>query len=111
MNNYFNQFVALSLLQCKKNDYTDKQKVATHNVATYKLQQLQSEMEQTDCKKVLCQLLSHEDDRVKINAAAFCLHTQIFTDKASCVLNKIIESSDDPTLCFSAKMVLQNSTP
>ena len=60
-----------------------------------------------DCFEILENLLCHEDDRVKINAASLCLEMSVFVEKASLVLKNIIESSEDSTLCFSAKMILQ----
>ena len=46
MKDYYNSFVDLSLQQCLKTDYVDKQKVKKHNAACYKLKKLKDEMEQ-----------------------------------------------------------------
>ena len=108
MENYYNQFVKLSLQQCSKDDYADKSKVKTHNVASKQLQKLQDEMKKHDCTAILCKLLSHEDERVQINAASLCLQIGVFIEKANCVLKNIMDSSDDSTIRFSAKMILQN---
>mgnify|MGYP000305584576 CR=1 FL=1 len=54
-------------------------------------------------------LLNHEDDRVKVNAASFCLNSEVLVEQSILTLEKIIAGSDDPTICFSAKMLLQNS--
>ena len=108
MKDYYNLFVELSLQQCTNNDYDDKLKVNAHNVALKKLKRLQAEMKRNDSREILCLLLIHEDDRVKINAASLCLKMNVFVDQAVIVLKKIIDVSDDPTLCFSAKMLLQN---
>ena len=56
---------------------------------------------------VLYLLLNHEDDRVKVNAASFCLQSEILINQAVLTLKKIIDVSDDSTICFSAKMLLQ----
>ena len=55
----------------------------------------------------LCALLNHEDDRVKFNAASFCLNSEVLVEQSILTLEKIIADSDDPTICFSSKMLLQ----
>ena len=108
MKDFYNLFIKLSLQQCTKNDYSDKLRVKEHNAVSKKLQQLQSEMMKIDCTEVLSMLLSYEDDRVKINAASLCLQMNVLIDKAVLTLKNIIDSSDDETICFSAKMILQS---
>ena len=107
MKDYYNLFVELSLQQCTKNDYANKLKVKKHNIATKKLKMLQDEIKQNVSEPMLYMLLNHEDDRVKINATSFCLQTEILIDQAILVLKRIIDVSDDSTICFSAKMLLQ----
>ena len=107
MKDYYNLFVELSLQQCTKNDYANKLKVKKHNEASKKLKKLQDEMKQNISEDVLYVLLNHEDDRVKVNAASFCLQSEILIDQAVLTLKKIIDVSDDSTICFSAKMLLQ----
>ena len=107
MKDYYSLFAELSLQQCTKEDYADKTKVMAGNAAHKKLKQLQDEMKQIDSTEVLLALLSHEDDRVKLNAASFCLQTDILVRQSVSVLKKIIKKSDDPTIAFSAKTVLQ----
>ena len=107
MKAYYNLFVQLSLQQCTKNDYANKQKVKKHNEAAKKLNKLQDEMKQNIREETLCMLLNHEDDRVKINAASFCLHSKVLVEQSVLTLKKIIADSDDSTICFSAKMLLQ----
>ncbi len=109
MKDYYNLFVELSLQQCTKNDYENKLKVKTHNAASKKIRQLQAEMKQNVSEEVLYMLLNHEDDRVKINAASFCLQMEVLVEQAILALKKIIDVSDDSTICFSAKMLLQNA--
>ena len=84
-----------------------KLKVKTHNIASKKLRQLQEEMKQNDCTEVLRMLLIHKDDRVKVNAASFCFQSEILIEQAVLALKKIIDVSDDSTICFAAKMLLQ----
>lgn len=108
MKDYYSLFVELSLQQCTKNDYANKLKVTAHNTASKKLKQLQAEMKQNNGEEILCMLLSHEDDRVKINAASLCLQMNVHVDQAVFVLKNIIDFSADSTMCFSAKMILQS---
>lgn len=109
MKDFINSFVELSLQQCTKNDYADKLKVKKHNTASKKLKKLQDEMKQSVSEDILHVLLNHEDDRVKVNAASFCLQSEILIDQAVFTLKRIIDVSDDSTICFSAKMLLQNT--
>ena len=113
MKDYYNLFVELSLQQCTKNDYANKLKVKKSNAAAKKLNKLQDEMMQNISKirriskNALFMLLNHEDDRVKVNAASFCLHASVLIEQSIRTLKRIIADSDDSTICFSAKMLLQ----
>ena len=108
MNEYYDLFVELSLQQCTKNDYANKLKVKTHNVASKKLRQLQTKMKKDSSEEMLLMLLNHDDDRVKINAAFCCLQMDVLIEQTVLALKKIIDESNDSTLCFSAKMLLQS---
>ena len=77
MKDYYNLFVELSLQQCTKNDYENKLKVKKHNAAYKKLNKLQDEMMKNIGDDALHALLNHEDDRVKVNAASFCLNSEV----------------------------------
>ena len=79
MKDYYNLFVELSLQQCTKNDYGNKQKVKKHNAAYKKLNKLQDEM----------------------------MNSEVLVEQSILTLEKIIAGSDDPTICFFAKMLLQ----
>ena len=107
MKNYYDLFVQLSLQQCLRNDYGDKEKVKAHNKASKKLRQLQSEMKENDCADVLFNLLDYNDDRVRVNAAYLCLQMNIHTDKVLRTLKNVVDNTTDPTLAFSAKMALE----
>ena len=100
-------FRCVSLQQCTENDYANKQKIKKHNAAFKKLKRAQEEMKHNVGEDVMDMLLNHEDDRVKVNAAAFCLQSGILIDQAVITLKKIIDMSDDSTTCFDAKMLLQ----
>ena len=108
MKDYYSLFIELSLQQCAKNDFTNKFKVRHHNAALRKLKQLQTEMMQNDCEEILHMLLSHKDNRVRVNAADLCLQMNILVKQAVLVLENIAEISDDPTMCFSAEMLLKD---
>lgn len=107
MEEYYNLFIELSLKQCTKQDYADKQKVKRHNAAIRELALLESEMKRNDCTEILGKLLRHEDDRVKINAASLCLQTGMLIEEAKKTLNYIISFSTDSTISFCAEMVLK----
>lgn len=107
MKDYYDLFVELSLQQCVKSDYANRLKVKKHNAASKKLKELQDEMTQHISEDTLCALLNHEDDRVRINAASFCLNSGVLVEQSILTLEKIIADSDDSTICFSAKMLLQ----
>ncbi len=108
MKDYYNLFVQHCLQQCTKGDYTDKQKVKANNTASKALQQLQAEMQEIDSTEILSKLLSHEDDRVKINAASLCLQMHILVEEAVRTLQNIDDFSNDATMRLSVKMLLQN---
>lgn len=110
MKDYYDLFVKLSLQQCCKDDYLDKQKVWMHNNASVKLQSLQAEMKKNDCVDVLVRLLNYDDDRVRLNAASLCIHMGVLCDEAKSALKNIVDCSTDSVMSFSAKMVLRSIT-
>ena len=107
MKDFYSLFVYLSLQQCKRSDYADKQKVKRNNVAFTKLNSIQKELRQNFGEEQWCALLNHEDDRVKVNAAVFCLKFKLLIEQAVLTLETVRDSSDDSTISFSAKMALQ----
>lgn len=108
MNNFYEQFVTLSLMMCSKSDYNDLNKVKKHNKALSKLAELTQSIDINDNIDVLNLLLLHEDSRVKINAASLCIEKHVLTALSTKVLSQIIDSCDDSTMCFSAKMLLKS---
>lgn len=107
MKDYYNSFVELSLQQCiTENDYSDGHKISSHNKASKKLLRLQNEIKKNNSIDVLEKLLSHTDDRVRINAALLCLQMNIFENQAITVLKTICSESDNQIISFSAKMIL-----
>ena len=107
MCEHYNSFVELSLQQCLKNDYADSEKIRRHNAASKKLLALQEEMKKNADEKVLYALLTHEDNRVKINAASCCLQLGLLTEPSVLALKKVADDSGDSVIRFSAKMLLQ----
>ena len=67
-------------------------------------------MAENDCEDILSMLLIHKDNRVRINAASLCLQINVLVQKAVLTLSNIVNTSDDSTICFSAKMLLQGYT-
>jgi len=108
MKDYYKLFIDLSLQQCLKDDYADKERLNAHNKASKKLRQLQKEMRQNDCSDILCDLLEYKDDRVRLNAVFLCLQMNIHREKAGQTAREIIEGTSDPTIVFSVKTVLQS---
>lgn len=107
MKDFYSLFVDLSLQLCKKDDYGDKVKVRKNNAAASKLIKLQKKMRQNIDEELLDALLHHEDERVKENAASFCLKINILVEQAILTLENLRDSSDDWSISFSSKMVLQ----
>ena len=108
MKNNYLHFIELSLLQCTKNDYSDKLKVKAHNQALGKLSILKEKMKENLDLDEMKVLLEHSDERVVINAASFCLEIGAHKDKSCIVLKKIIEASKDETFVFAARNVLNS---
>lgn len=107
MKDFYSLFVEYCSMLCRKDDYTDKKKVKAHNTAVAKLESVFEEMKQNDALHVLSELLKHEDDTVKLNAAAYCLKSDLYCQTAIGVVKKIENSSEDDTLRLSAKMLLK----
>ena len=108
MKDYYKLFIDLSLQQCLKDDYADKERVEAHNKASKKLRQLQKEMRQNDCSDILCYLLEYKDDRVRVNAVFLCLQMNIHREKAGQAAREIVEGTSDPAIVFAAKTALQS---
>ena len=107
MKDYYDLFVKLSLPQCTENDYADKAKVRRHNAAFKKLYKLQDETKRNMSEEALLILLNHEDDRVKVNAASFCLQWGILVGQSVQTLKKAADTSGDRTIRLSAEMLPQ----
>ena len=107
MKDYYDLFVKLSLQQCTENDYADKAKVRRHNAAFKKLYKLQDETKRNMSEEALLILLNHEDDRVKVNAASFCLQWGILVGQSVQTLKKAADTSGDRTIRLSAEMLPQ----
>ena len=107
MKDYYDLFVKLSLQQCTENDYADKAKVRRHNAAFKKLYKLQDETKRNMSEEALLILLNHEDDRVKVNAASFCLQWGILVGQSVQTLKKAADTSGDRTIRLSAETLLQ----
>ncbi len=107
MKNYYNLFVELSLQQCAESDYADKAKVRRHNAAYKKLYKLQDEMKRNMSEDEWLMLLNHEDDRVKVNAASFCLQCGVLGGQCVQTLKNVAEASGDSIIRLSAEMLLK----
>lgn len=107
MNDYYEKCVQLSMRLCKAEDYIDKKRVRVHNAAMGKLLKLEKEMIKTDCSGDFAELLRHEDERVRLNAAAMCLRHGLMCDAAEQTLTELTKCSDN-TIAFSANMLLKD---
>ena len=110
MKNYYDLFVALSQMQCLKDDYDNKRRVFKNNAAHRKMAALQKEMRKQNQKETALSLLRHPDERVKLNAASLCLTMNTHISDAINVLREIQEHSADPTLRMTAKMLTIQET-
>ena len=107
MKNYYDTFVGFCLQLCTKHDYKSALKVKRHNRALTKIDKLIEEINNADCSKVFGELLNHDNENVKLGAASACLQSNIFVDKAVDTLKKLSETTEDWSISFSAKMVLE----
>ena len=104
---YYKAYVDLCLQLCGDKDYADKHNVRRHNAAFDKLSRLQAKLKGTDCEELLRQLLSHEDSRVLVSAAAFGLGEGILVSACMDSLRSVADRSNRSLISFSAEMVLK----
>lgn len=107
MKDYFKLYIEYCNKLCFENDYNDKKKLKAHNASMEKLEILHREMLRFDCSEIMLELLRYDDERVRLNAAAFCIKNEIHPSLSRKVLLHISEKSSDASLGFSAKMVLK----
>ena len=98
MGDYFNRFVELSLkTTCSWDALKDKNIRRNHNRAMTSLHLLQLEemyMEPDRCTEVAARLLVHDDVRVCLHAAAYCIKAEVHVQQALALLDEI--SGNDP---------------
>ena len=113
MEDDYAQFVDLCMQLCFWEDYLDKKKLRRHNAAMAKLDKLEEKLKRDASVETIERLLYHEDERVRLNAAATCLKKMgVLKDEANGVLNDIIASeSADKDVRFSASMLLEQQDP
>ncbi len=107
MTDNYEKSVQLATQFCKAEDYAHRGKVRTHNEAMDKLSQLEAEMIKADCTGDLTMLLRHDDERVRLSAAAMCLRHGLMDGVAEQALTELTKCSDK-TIGFAAEMVLKN---
>ena len=107
MKDYYNIFVDLCLQTCTQHDYRSTAKVLKHNRAMTKIIEITKEIDDTGNSAVFEELLNHEDERVRLNAAYDCLRTNISVRKACKELKRLAKKSKDASISFSAKMTLE----
>ena len=97
------EFVQLCLQTMGKEDYGDRQKRLRHNRAVTKLEKLKKQLGREDAAK----LLDHGDPRVRIYTASACLEQGFLKKEAAAALRLAAKTEKDPTLKFSASMLLK----
>ena len=102
----YDLYVVNCLKLCLQDDYIDRRKLRAHNRAMDTLAKLEAELTAHELR----QLLTHEDERVRLNAAAACLRRQLCYDEAVETLREIEARSTDGTLGLAAKMLLKTKT-
>lgn len=109
MKDYYTLFVELCEQTNSTEDYADKTKVRTHNRAMKQLLDLQKEMlEEPDrCETILLELIAHESEKVRLNAAAFGYRNYVCDKKSAIVLLHLKKCAKDKTLSFNAGMTLK----
>ncbi len=111
MKDYYDLFVTYSMSLCSQEEYSNKQRIREHNASMKKLLCLQAEMDKEIEKHLdmLIRLLVHNNEKVRINAAEYCLKKNVYKKEAVDTLNNIAKFSLDMTLAFSAKTILDQS--
>jgi len=99
-------YVENCLKLCLQDDYGDRKKLKAHNKAMDTLAKLETEITAHEFQR----LLTHEDERVRLNAAAACVRRKLCYDEALAALGEIEAHSPDGTLSLAAKMVLRTMT-
>ena len=102
----YDLYIENCLKLCLQDDYIDRRKLRAHNRAMDTLAKLETELTAHELR----QLLTHEDERVRLNAAAACLRRKLCYDEAVETLREIEAHSSDGTLGLAAKMLLKTKT-
>ena len=69
----YDLYIENCLKLCLQDDYIDRRKLRAHNRAMDTLAKLEAELTAHELR----QLLTHEDERVRLNGAAACLRRQL----------------------------------
>lgn len=110
MKDHYTAFVKYSQKLAKTfEDLEDKRLRQIHNRAMTGQHKLKLEMyaEPDRCGDVALALLSHEDENVRISAAAYCIQADIHTRDGRAVLKNISRNGSDRYIRFSAEQCLQ----
>lgn len=102
----YDLYVGNCLKLCLQDDYGNRKKLRAHNKAMDNLAKLEAEMTPSD----FLRLLVHEDERVRLNAAAACVRRKLCYDEAVATPEEVEAHSPDGTLSLAAKMVLRTMT-
>lgn len=108
MKSDYDLFVDLCKRQNLKDDYANSFKGISHNLAMKKLKSLQKKIEKNKDFILLENLMHHDDDRVRLNAASFALELGVNLKLSRFILEDIKKNSKDVTVSFSAEQLIKN---
>lgn len=113
MNDFHERFILDCRLICSEQEYADKKRLLQHNQAMARLTKLQREMfaEKDHCCSLAYELLSHNEEKVRLIAGSYCLMARIHQEKAMQTLLAIEETSQDKMLSASAFSSLKYCKP
>lgn len=111
IDNYYEEYISLSLNMNSENDYLDKNKIRKHNQAMKKLFQLQEKMNKNINLyiNVLSDLMNFSDDKVRLLSSSHCLRQGINRDKAIKTLKIIAKTNIDRTISGAAEIILEQN--
>ena len=104
MSCIFDEFVTICEKTCSADEFKSKKRRTEHNAAMTSLEKLKKKMfvEQEHCLSIAVALMQHDNEKVRINAAAYCLEANISVETAKQVLLDIYRNSSDRILSYNA---------
>lgn len=114
MKDSYGRFVELAL-RCASSwdDLVDKKLHRRHNYAMSRLYELEKAMYETDDRGagIALRLLSHESERVRLSAGAYCILAEVHVEEGRQMLAHIYAHSNSGFLRLSASNCLDYCKP